>query len=65
MDKWSNKDAKGVNRPEVHYWRMCFRHYLLTAYGSGCRPTELCGRYNKRQEVIDRGLSWEDVDIIP
>ena len=65
MDKWSNKDAKGVNRPEVHYWRMCFRHYLLTAYGSGCRPTELCGRYNKRQEVIDRGLTWEDVDIIP
>ena len=65
MDKWSKKDAKGVNRPEVHYWRMCFRHYLLTAYGSGCRPTELCGRYNKRQDVIDRGLTWDDVDIIP
>ena len=44
---------------------MCFRHYLLTAYGSGCRPTELCRRYNKRQDVIDRGLTWDDVDIIP
>lgn len=65
LEKWSGKDAKGMNRPEVLYWRMCFRHYLLTAYGSGCRPTELCGRYNKTQEVIDRGLTWEDVDIIP
>lgn len=65
MDIWSNKDAKSVNPAEVHCWRMCSRHYLLTAYGSVCRPTELSGRYNKRQEVIDRGLTWDDVDIIP
>nr|WP_137006754.1 hypothetical protein [Synechococcus sp. UW106] len=65
MEQWSKKDAKGVNRPSVHYWRMCFRHYLLVAYNSGVRPTELCGRYDKRQEVIDRGLTWNDVDIVP
>lgn len=65
MDKWSQKNAKGVNRPQVHYWRMCFRHYLLVAYNSGGRPTELCGRYDKNKGLIDRGLTWGDVDIVP
>ena len=65
MDKWSRKDAKGVNRPQVHYWRNCFRSYLLCAYNAGTRPTELIGRYDKRQDAMDRGLTWDDVDIIP
>ena len=65
MDQWSRSDARGVNRPQVHYWRQCFRHYLLTAYGSGARPTELCGRFNKQKQEIDRGLTWGDVEIQP
>lgn len=65
MEQWSRPDARGVNRPQVHYWRQCFRHYLLTAYGSGARPTELCGRFNKQKQEIDRGLTWGDVEIQP
>jgi hypothetical protein len=65
MESWSESDAKGVNRPQVHYWRNCFRHYLLVAYNSGARPTELVGRFNKRQEQLDRGLTWGDVEIQP
>ena len=65
MDRWTKDDAKGINRPAVQYWRMCFRHYLLVAYNSGCRPTELIGRFSKQKKVIDRGMTWADVEIVP
>ena len=63
MEKWTNPKRK--LSPHTLYWRMCFRHYLLCAYNAGTRPTELCGRYNKEKKLIDRGITWEDVEIVP
>lgn len=63
MEKWTKLERK--LSPHTLYWRMCFRHYLLCAYNAGTRPTELCGRYNKEKETIDRGITWEDVEIVP
>ena len=65
MDKWSKSNAKGVNRPAVHYWRMCCRHYILVAYNSGIRPTEGVGRIDPISKKLDRGLIWDDIEIVP
>jgi len=65
FERWTKEDAKGINRPAVHYWRMCFRHFMLVSYNSGCRPSEICGRYNKQKKRIDRGITWSDVEIVP
>jgi len=43
---------------------MCFCRYLLVAYKLGIRFTELCVKYNKKKDVINRVLTGDDVDII-
>ena len=52
---WINGQKCERSKPtRVHYWRMCFRHYLLTAYGSGCRPVNCAGdTTNDRMSLIE------------
>ena len=64
LKSWSESKV-GVNRAEVVYWRQCFRHYLLVAYNLGNRPTEMIGRFNNKKDVLERGVPWDDVEIIP
>ena len=70
--KWSEEGEKHRN-PRVLYWRMCFRHFVLTCYNAGTRPSELVGKVEKRRQVqrdgtariVEEisGLRWEDVEI--
>ena len=64
LKSWSESKI-GVNRPEVLYWRQCFRHYMLCSYNLGNRPSELIGRFNKKKGILERGVLWENIEIIP
>jgi len=44
---------------------MCCRHYILVAYNSGIRPTEGVGRIDPISKKLDRGLIWDDIEIVP
>ena len=76
LDTWAN-DADKVtngNHLRIAYWRQLFRHFVLVAYNTGCRPSELLGKLEKQRkqnkdgtyiikEVLKGGLRWEDVEV--
>ena len=72
MESWSNEGEKHTN-PRVHYWRMCFRHFVLICYNAGTRPSELVGKLEKRRQIQRdgtarivqeiSGLRWEEVEV--
>jgi hypothetical protein len=72
LESWSNDGERHTN-PRVHYWRMCFRHFVLICYNAGTRPSELVGTVEKRRQIQRdgtarivqevSGLRWEDVEV--